>query len=41
MSYDDLRARPIMDLEGLKGWVPGRTGGYASLEAAMRSQGML
>ena len=41
MKYDDVRARPIMDLEGLKAWVPGRTEGYASLETAMRAQGLL
>jgi phosphonate transport system substrate-binding protein len=41
MSYDDPRARTIMDLEGLKTWVPGRVEGYASLAAAMQQQGLL
>ncbi len=40
MKYDDQRARAIMDLEGLKAWVPPSTAGYASLEAAMRQQGL-
>jgi len=34
MSYDDASARPLMDLEGLKAWLPGRTSGYAQLERA-------
>ncbi|HUS27168.1 MAG TPA: PhnD/SsuA/transferrin family substrate-binding protein [Kofleriaceae bacterium] len=34
MSYDDPEARPLLDLEGLKQWVPGRTSGYALLERA-------
>jgi len=35
MSYDDPEVRPLLDLEGLKAWRPGRTGGYAQLEAAV------
>jgi phosphonate transport system substrate-binding protein len=35
MSYDDPEARPLLDLEGLKRWVPGRTSGYAQLERAI------
>ncbi len=35
MSYDDPVARPLLDLEGLKKWVPGRTSGYALLERAI------
>ncbi len=34
MSYDDPRVRPLMDLEGLKQWKPGRTEGYAALSRA-------
>jgi len=34
MSYDDPAARPLLDLEGLKQWQPGRTSGYALLERA-------
>jgi len=35
MSYDDPEVRPLLDLEGLKAWRPGRTPGYAQLEAAV------
>jgi len=31
MSYDDPRVRPLLDMEGLKAWRPGRTSGYAQL----------
>jgi ABC-type phosphate/phosphonate transport system substrate-binding protein len=41
MDYADPAVRPLMDLEGLKQWVPGSTAGYASLEAAMQAQGLL
>jgi ABC-type phosphate/phosphonate transport system substrate-binding protein len=34
MSYEDERVRPLMDLEGLKAWKPGRVEGYAQLERA-------
>ena len=34
MSYDDPEVRKLLDLEGLKQWRPGRTEGYAPLEAA-------
>ena len=30
MSYADADVRPLLDLEGLKAWVPGRVSGYAS-----------
>jgi ABC-type phosphate/phosphonate transport system substrate-binding protein len=36
MRYDNPDHRKMMDLEGLKAWLPGRTGGYAPLEAATR-----
>ena len=36
MSYDDPAVRPLLDLEGLKEWRPGRTSGYRLLEAAVR-----
>jgi ABC-type phosphate/phosphonate transport system substrate-binding protein len=32
MRYDDPQVRPLLDLEGLKVWKPGRTSGYAALE---------
>jgi len=35
MSYDDPALRRLLDLEGLKAWKPGRTSGYAQLEAAV------
>jgi len=34
MSYSDAEARPLLDMEGLKAWVPGRTSGYGPLDAA-------
>src|SRR5574340_1180283 len=35
MSYADAAVRPLLDLEGLKAWQPGRTSGYALLERAV------
>jgi ABC-type phosphate/phosphonate transport system substrate-binding protein len=35
MDYGDPEVRPLLDLEGLKQWKDGRTGGYAALEAAV------
>jgi len=35
MSYDDPAVRPLLDMEGLKVWLPGRTTGYALLERAV------
>ncbi len=35
MSFDDPAVRPLLELEGLKEWRPGRTAGYAQLEAAV------
>ncbi len=35
MSYDDPKVRPLLDLEGLKVFLPGRTEGYAPLERAV------
>lgn len=35
MSYDDPRVRPLLDLEGLKSWRPGRLSGYAALDRAV------
>jgi phosphonate transport system substrate-binding protein len=39
MSYDDPEVRPLLDLEGLKEWRPGRTSGYAQLERAVEEVG--
>ena len=35
MSYGDADVRPLLDLEGLKQWVPGRVSGYLQLAAAV------
>jgi ABC-type phosphate/phosphonate transport system substrate-binding protein len=35
MDYADPAARPLLDLEGLTRWLPGRRSGYAQLEAAV------
>jgi phosphonate transport system substrate-binding protein len=35
MKYDDPEVRPLMDLEGLKVWKPGRTSGFAALADAV------
>jgi phosphonate transport system substrate-binding protein len=35
MSYADADVRPLLDLEGLKAWVPGRVTGYAQLAQAV------
>lgn len=35
MSYDDPQVRPLLDLEGLKQWKPGRVEGYAPLARAL------
>jgi phosphonate transport system substrate-binding protein len=35
MSYADEEVRPLLDLERLKRWVPGRVQGYAQLSAAL------
>ncbi len=39
MSYADSAVRPLLDLEGLKQWLPGRTSGYAQLERAVDQTG--
>jgi phosphonate transport system substrate-binding protein len=41
MSYDDPAHRVVMDLEGVKQWLPGDKSGYADLADAMREQGSL
>jgi phosphonate transport system substrate-binding protein len=41
MSYDDPQVRPLLDIEGLKVWEPGRTSGYALLERACDRLGAL
>lgn len=39
MRWDDPRHRRLMELEGLKAWMPPREEGYASLRAALDEQG--
>jgi ABC-type phosphate/phosphonate transport system substrate-binding protein len=38
MTYTNQKHREMMDLEGLKAWVPGRTSGYAPLQGAVERQ---
>jgi phosphonate transport system substrate-binding protein len=35
MDYGDAALRPLLDLEGLKQWLPGRVSGYDNLERAV------
>ncbi|RKP47725.1 phosphate/phosphite/phosphonate ABC transporter substrate-binding protein [Pararobbsia silviterrae] len=39
MDWNDARVRPLLELEGLKAWQPGRSSGYALLERAATEQG--
>ena len=39
MSYADPAVRPLLDLEGLKQWVPGRTSGFGPLTRAVDETG--
>ena len=41
MSYTDPAVRPLLDLEGLKQWLPGRVSGYAALNRAVDRFGSL
>ena len=38
MRYDEPAHREMMDLEGLKAWLPGRTTGFAALSAAVEAE---
>jgi phosphonate transport system substrate-binding protein len=38
MRYDNPTHREMMDLEGLKAWLPGRTSGFGALTAAVASE---
>jgi ABC-type phosphate/phosphonate transport system substrate-binding protein len=35
MRWEDPQVRPLLELEGLKQWLPGRTSGYAPLQRAV------
>ena len=39
MSFDDPQVRPLLELEGLREWRPGRTGGYNMLARAVSATG--
>jgi ABC-type phosphate/phosphonate transport system substrate-binding protein len=39
MSYENPHHREMMDLEGLKAWLPGRTSGFGPLTEAVEMQG--
>ncbi len=41
MRYADERVRPLLDMEGLQQWMPGRTSGYAPLRAAVERFGVI
>ena len=41
MSYADAEVRTLLDLEGLKQWVPGRVSGYAALTSAVERFGTI
>lgn len=41
MQYSDAAVRPLLDLEGLKAWLPGRIEGYAELEGAVNRFGTI
>ena len=38
MSYENPAHRAMMDMEGLKAWLPGRTNGYQALTEAVVEQ---
>ena len=39
MRWDDPQVRPLLELEGLRQWLPGRTSGYAQLDQAVDEEG--
>lgn len=39
MSFDDPQVRPLLELEGLREWRPGRTSGYDGLARAVAATG--
>ena len=40
MRYDEPAHREMMDLEGLKAWLPGRTSGFQALTEAVEAEGL-
>jgi ABC-type phosphate/phosphonate transport system substrate-binding protein len=41
MSFDDPAVRPLLEMEGLRRWLPGRTSGYGALNRAVDRSGFL
>ena len=41
MHLDDPEHRPVLDLEGCKGFIPGTAAGYDFLEAAAEEEGLV
>ena len=41
MRYDNPAHREMMDLEGLKAWLPGRTSGFAAADSGRRLGALL
>lgn len=41
MTYTDDRVRPLLEMEGLRQWMPGRTIGYTQLRAAVERFGTI
>jgi ABC-type phosphate/phosphonate transport system substrate-binding protein len=39
MRWDDPEVRPLLELEGLRQWLPGRTSGYVRLDQAVDEEG--
>ncbi len=39
MDYADPEVRPLLELEGLTAWLPGRVSGYQALERAVDNSG--
>jgi len=40
MDYNNPRHRPLLDMEGLKRWLPAQTAGYRTLFEAVEEQGI-
>ncbi|MEX3846323.1 phosphate/phosphite/phosphonate ABC transporter substrate-binding protein [Paraburkholderia sp. BR10882] len=38
MDWNDARVRPLLELEGLRSWLPGRASGYALLDRAVTEE---
>ncbi|MFP3740176.1 hypothetical protein SB860_35665, partial [Burkholderia sp. SIMBA_019] len=38
MDWNDASVRPLLELEGLRRWLPGRASGYALLDRAVTEE---